>query len=128
MNRHYRNGFTRVMINDLYDVEPQLQDYDKDLYVMWNPHTGEHLIMDAVIETAIMKLPQLGWPALTSDIVDHIRKIHTLNGHVASKEVEIADAIREAENERKAEELATDFAREMYRADRHSVNFSGVSS
>lgn len=128
MNRHYQNGFTRVMTNDLYDVERQLQDYDEHLYLMWNPHTGEHLIMDGMFEVAVMKIPQSGWPELHGGVVTHIRKIHTQNGFSAVKEVEIADMVREQNFDKKAEELAADFAKEMYRADRHSVNFSGVGA
>ncbi|MHA7967693.1 2,3-dihydroxybenzoate--AMP ligase [Paenibacillus sp. CAU 1782] len=128
MNRHYANGFTRVMTNDLYDVEKQLQAYDEHLYLMWNPHTGEHLIMDGMTEYAIMKIPQPGWPVLHSGIVGHIRRIHTANGFSAVSQVEESDAAREADNDRKSTELAEDFAKEMYRADRHSVNFSGVGA
>lgn len=128
MNRHYQNGFTRVMTNDLYDVEKQLQEVDEHIYLMWNPHTGEHLIMDGMTELAIMRIPQIGWPELHSGVVNHIRKIHTQTGYSAVKEVEIADMIREQAFEKKTDELAADFAKEMYRADRHSVNFSEVGA
>ena len=128
MNRHYRRGFTRVMVNDLYNVEPQLQDYDEHLYLMWNPNTGEHLIMDGLTELAIMKIPQPGWPVLTSDIVDHIRKIHTYNGFSATKVIERADEMIERDVERNRDQLAQDFARDMYRADKKSVVMSGVGA
>lgn len=128
MNRHYRNGFRRDFLNDLYDVERQLQEYDEHLYLMFNIHTGEHLIMDGLTELAVMKIPQPGWPALHSGIVNHIRKIHTKNGFSATDLVEKSDQMRESENNAKIDELATDFAKEMYRSDRKSVNFSGVGA
>lgn len=128
MNRHYREGFTRLMINDLYDVEPQLQEYDEHLYVMWNPHTGEHLIMDGLTELAIMKLPQPGWPTLHGGIVNHIKRIHTGNGHSATAEIERADNLRERNIERKSEQLAADFAKDMYRGDKYSVTVKGVGA
>lgn len=117
-----------MQLNDLYDVEPQLQAYDEHLYLMWNPHSGEHLIMDGLTEMAVMKIPQPGWPALTSDIVDHIRKIHTANGFSASAEVERADDARERDVERKKEQLASDFAKDMYRGDRKSITVKGVGA
>lgn len=126
MNRHYRDGFTRVFTNDLYDVERQLQEVDPHLYLMWNPHTGEHLIMDGLVELAIMRIPQAGFPVLSSRVVSHIRMINTANGFSATKVIEESDEARELENERKKDELATTFANEMFNADRHSVNFSGV--
>lgn len=128
MNRHYRQGFTRVMTNDLYNVEQQLQEVDEHIYLMWNPHTGEHLIMDGLTELAIMRIPQRGWPELHSGVVTHIRKIHTKNGYSAVKEVERSDRQREMEFDKKTSELATDFARDMYRGDRKSINFSGVGA
>ena len=128
MNRHYRNGFTRVMTNDLYDVEKQLQEIDRDIYLMWNPHTGEHMIMDGLTELAIMRIPQMGWPVLHSGVVNHIRKIHTASGYSAGKEIDRADEIREMNINKRTDELAADFAKEMFRADRKSVNFSGVGA
>ncbi|WP_052350575.1 hypothetical protein [Paenibacillus gorillae] len=125
MNRHYRNGFTKVMINDLNDVEPQLQAYDEHLYIMWNPHTGEHLIMDGLTELAIMKIPQPGFPILSSHVVSHIRRIHTANGFSAVAEIDQADEARERDIERKRDQLAADFARDMYHGDKYSVAMSG---
>lgn len=121
MNRHYREGFTRVFTNDLYDVERQLQDFDPELYIMWNPHTGEHLIMDGVTETAIMRIPQIGFPELSSRVVGHIRKIKVGEGFSAVKVVQEADEMRERELQNKTSEIAFDFAQEMYKADKKSV-------
>jgi len=116
------------MINDLYDVEPQLQAYDPDLYIMWNPHTGEHLIMDGLTELAIMKLPQPGWPTLHSGIVNHIKRIHTGNGFSASAVVEKSDAVRERDVERKKEQVAADFAKDMFNGDKYSVTVKGLGA
>ena len=126
MNRHYRDGFTRVMINDMYDVEPQLQAYDEHLYIMWNPHTGQHLIMDGLTELAIMRLPQPGFPYLSSRVVSHIRMIHTANGFSATQVVERSDDERERHVEQRREQLAADFARDMYNGDKYSVSIGGV--
>lgn len=121
MNRHYRQGFRRDFLNDLNDVEPQLQAYDPHLYLMFNGETGEHLIMDGLTELAVMKIPQPGWPNLNSAIVDHIRKIHTKNGFSAVAEIEAVDNARERDVERRKDELAEDFAKNMYHADKYSI-------
>src|SRR5690606_41875361 len=88
MNRHYREGFTRVFTNDLNNVEEQLQAFDPELYIMWNPHTGEHLIMDGVTELAIMRIPQQGFPFLSSRVVSHIRSIRVGEVHSAVRRSE----------------------------------------
>lgn len=118
MNRYNMQGFTRVHTNDLYDVERQLQEYDEHLYLMWNPHTGEHLIVDGLIELAVMKIPQIGFPELSSRVVAHIRSIHTANGFSAVDHVMAADAKREQEMERRKEEMAENFARDTLRSAR----------
>lgn len=121
MNRHYAQGFRRDFLNDLNDVEPQLQAYDEHLYLMYNGQTGEHLIMDGMTDLAVMRIPQPGWTNLNSSIVEHIRKIHTQNGHSAVREIERHDARREAEQERRKTELAEDFAKNMFEADKKSI-------
>lgn len=116
--RYQRDGFTRAFTNDLYEVERQLQEYDEHLYVMWNPHTGEHLIVDGLVELSVMKIPQIGFPALTTDVVRHIKKIHTANGFSATQHVLEADRRRDAENERRNQELAENFARDTLKSAR----------
>ncbi len=116
MNAHYRHGFQRVFTNDLYHVEEQLKAYDEHLYVMWNPKTGEHLIMDGMIEMAVMKIPQIGFPELNSGLVDHMKRIHTANGFSATAQVEASDADRERDQERKREDLAENFARDTLKS------------
>ncbi|XEC97048.1 2,3-dihydroxybenzoate--AMP ligase [Paenibacillus tarimensis] len=123
MNRHYREGFTRVHTNDLYDVERQLQEYDEHLYLMWNPHTGEHLIMDGLVELAVMRIPQPGFPELSSRVVGHIRSIHTANGFSASQVIQKADERREKESSRKVEDMAQDFAKESLPAFRNAFDY-----
>lgn len=127
MNRHYRDGFTRVFTNDLCDVEKQLQDFDPHLYVMWNPHTGEHLIMDGMTELAIMRIPQIGFPILSSHVAAHIRSIRVGEGNSSIQKVEDSDRLRELENEKKLDELARSFATEMFNADKKSVVMGGTS-
>lgn len=116
MNRHYENGFRRDFLNDLYDVERQLQEYDKDLYLMFNGNTGEHLIMDGVTELAVMKIPQKGFECLDSRVVAHIKRIHTANGYSATQELDVMRRRRERENERKQEDIAYNFAKDTYKS------------
>lgn len=112
MNRHYANGFRRTFINDLNDVEPQLQAYDPHLYIMYNQETDEHLVMDGLVELAIMRIPQFGFPNLNSSVVDHIKKINTANGFVASKEVDKAEDAIQRELDRQRDDLAHNFAKD----------------
>lgn len=126
MNRHYANGFRRSNINDLYDVEPQLQAYDEHLYVMWNPETGEHLVMDGLIEMAVMRIPQIGFPVLNSDVVDHMRKIHHINnGFKASDVVDASEAAIQRELDRKRDDLAYNYAKDVEKSVR-SLAYNGV--
>ncbi|WP_217597289.1 2,3-dihydroxybenzoate--AMP ligase [Cohnella sp. GbtcB17] len=118
MERYERDGFTRVFTNDLYEVERQLQDYDEHLYVMWNPHTGEHLVVDGLVGLSVMKIPQRGFPALTTAVVDRIRRIHTANGFSATAHVEAAQDRLERENEKRVHEMAENFARDTLKSAR----------
>lgn len=112
MNRHWMNGFQTNMKNDLYMVEERLQDYDPTLYLMYNPNSGEHLIMDGILEIAIMKIPQIGFEVLDSRVVDHIKKIHTGRGFKASYEFKAAEERRERELEQQQEELTYNLAKD----------------
>lgn len=126
MNRHYRDGFQRSFLNDLWDVEPQLQAYDPDLYIMWNPNNGEHLVMDGLLEIAIMRIPQYGFPNLNSSVVEHIKKIHAANGFVASKQVDAAEEAIQRELERQREDLAYNYAKDTERSVRRLAQFGAV--
>lgn len=119
MNRHYKDGFRTSIINDLYDVEPQLQEYDEHLYIMWNPNTGEHLVMDGLLEVAIMRIPQIGFECLDSRVVNHIKRIHTANGFSAVKELDSNRARREREQAAKVDDMAYNFAKDTRRAVRN---------
>lgn len=116
MNIHEKRGFQRTFLNDIYHVEERLQEYDPYLYLMWNPRTGEHLIMDGLLETAIMKLPQIGFEQLDSRIVSHIKRIHTANGFSAVQTIEDTERKRQKEQDRKLADLAEDFAKESKEA------------
>ncbi|MEJ9120264.1 2,3-dihydroxybenzoate--AMP ligase [Bacillus thuringiensis] len=83
---------------------------------MWNPKNGEHVIMDGLLETSIMKIPQIGFEELDSRIVDHIKRIHTANGFSAVQTVEDTEKKRQKEEERKLNDLAEDYARESKEA------------
>lgn len=126
MNRHYREGFTRTFTNDLYDVERQLQAYDEHLYIMWNPQNGQHLIMDGVTETAVMRLPQIGFECLDSRIVSHIKRIHTANGFSAVHELEAMKERRERENRRKTEDISHNLAKDMYKPVKNLAYYGAV--
>ncbi|MNF13797.1 hypothetical protein D3C80_2157650 [compost metagenome] len=75
-----------------------------------------------------MKIPQPGFPELSSRVVSHIRKIHTANGFSATAVIEKSDERREREFEMKSDQLALDFARDMYNGDRKSVVMGGVGA
>jgi hypothetical protein len=112
-NRHQVKGFQRTVKNDLYYVEEQLQEYDKDLFIMWNPTTNEHLIMDDVVKLAVMRIPQRGFETLDSRVVAHMKKIHTANGFNATWELNESEARREREQEQKLKDMSDDYAKEM---------------
>lgn len=112
-NRHQVKGYQRNFTNDIYRVEEQLQEYDKDLFIMWNPSTNEHLIMDDIMKLAVMKIPQIGFETLDSRVVTHMKKIHTKNGFNASWELKESDERREREQERIMNDLSEDYAKEM---------------
>lgn len=116
MNRHWNNGFQTMITNDVYRVEDQLAAYDPYLYLMYNPNTGEHLVMDGLLEVAIMRIPQKGFPFMTSAVVDHIKRIHTANGFSAVAELEKSEAARAREFARKQQDLSDSLARDMQRA------------
>lgn len=126
MNRHYQLGFQTTFKNDIYHVEEQLQAYDSTLYIMFNPKTGEHLIMDGLLETAIMKIPQIGFEQLDSRLVDHIKRIHTANGFSAIEEIEQQFRRRERDQEKKLEDLAHDFAKESKEAFHNAYSYGRV--
>ena len=114
--RHFKQGFQTTVKNDLYMVEEQLQAYDPHLYIMYNPQSNEWLIMDGLIDVAIMKIPQKGFETLDSRVVSHIKRIHTANGFSAVKEVQKADRALEKEYERLREDIAENFAKDSLRA------------
>lgn len=116
MNRHWKSGFQTVIKNDLYRVEERLQSYDPSLYIMYNPETGEHLVMDGQLETAIMRIPQIGFPLLNSTVYDHIRRIHTATGFSAEWELKEREDARQREQERISEDVAYNLAKDAKRA------------
>jgi hypothetical protein len=124
MNRHWKSGYQTNWKNDLYKVEEQLQAYDKDLYIMHNPNDGTWMIMDAIMNTAIMKIPQQGFETLDSRIVSHIKRIHTASGFSASWEIQQADERREKEAERKQDDLIYNLGKDTHREVR-SLAYSG---
>lgn len=115
MNRHYFDGYQRVFTNDLYSIEQRLQEYDPDLYVMWNPNNNTWLVMDAITETAIMKIPQAGFDTLDARVYSRIREIHVITGFSASKEIEKSDVQRRERAQRAIDDLAYNYARDMER-------------
>ena len=44
--------------------------------------------MDGLLDMSIMKIPQIGFEQLDARIVDHIKRIHTVNGFSAVQTVE----------------------------------------
>jgi hypothetical protein len=113
MNRHWKHGFQKNVKNDPYNIEKRLQEYDKDLYLMWNPSTNEHLIMDAILETAVMRIPQIGFETLDSRVLEHIRRIHVINGFDVSWEFKDAEDRRQREFDRVQDDLSYNFAKDI---------------
>lgn len=112
-NRHQVKGYQRNFTNDIYRVEEQLQEYDKDLFIMYNPDDNTWLIMDDIMKLAVMKIPQIGFSQLDSRLVTHIKKIHTTNGFNATWELDESEARREKEQARKLKDMSDDFSKEM---------------
>jgi hypothetical protein len=112
-NHHQVKGYQRNFTNDIYRVEEQLQEYDPNLFIMYNPNDNTWLIMDDVVKLAVMKIPQNGFETLDSRIVDHMKKIHTVNGFNATWELNESEARREKEQERKLKDMTEDYAKEM---------------
>jgi hypothetical protein len=115
MNRHWLNGYRRNFINDIHGVQEQLQAYDKDLYIMWKSEDNTWLIMDDIMNTAIMKIPQQGFETLDSRIVTHIKKIHTVTGFNASWEIQQADERREREEERIQDDMIYNMGKDTHK-------------
>jgi hypothetical protein len=124
LSRHWRDGFQMNIKNDPFYVEEQLQAYDKDLYLLWNPNTNEHLVMDSIMNTAVMRIPQINFETLDSRIVSHIKRIHTTSGFNASWEIQQADERREKEAERKQDDLIYNLGKDTHREVR-SLAYSG---
>lgn len=124
MNRHYRQGFQRTFLNDIYHVEERLQEYDPYLSLLYNPKTNGWLICDELMGVAVMSIPQKGFETLDGRVVEHMKKIHTANGFSAVKQIEASDARREREYKRKQNDLIDDMAREMLPAARE-LNSTG---
>lgn len=116
MNRHWKQGFQRNIKNDNYRVEERLQEYDPTLYVMYNPETNEHLVMDGVLDIAVMRVPQIGFEFLDSRVVERIKQIHTQNGFSAGWELQESENRRLREQERQTEDIAYNMGKDMERA------------
>jgi flagellar biosynthesis/type III secretory pathway protein FliH len=121
--RYFKNGFKSWPLNDIYHVQEQIQAYDEHLYLLYNPKTNEHLIMDGMFDVSIMKIPQPGFPFLSSKVVDHLKKIHIMNGFDADKEIKQADEKREKEHQRKVDDMAEDFAKESLEAYKNAYDY-----
>ncbi|MOA24538.1 hypothetical protein D3C78_1452180 [compost metagenome] len=115
MNRHYSEGYQRVFLNDINNIEQRLQEYDPDLYIMWNPKDGTWLVMDGVMEMAIMKIPQIGLPTMDARVYTRIREIHA-PGFSAQQVIKEAEEKAEREEAAFIESLSHDFARESKEA------------
>lgn len=113
MGYHERRGFQRVIKNDPYHIEERLQDYDPLLYVLYNPHTDEHLIMDEVTGTAVMKIPQVGFDQLDARVYWEIRRISPERGYSAIEEVEAKEARRQRDKDKRLEDMAYWMAKDL---------------
>jgi hypothetical protein len=123
MMNHLRRGFRPWPLNDIYHVESQLKAYDEQLYLLYNDKTNEHLIVDGMFDTAVMKIPQSGFPELSSKVVNHIKKIHIMNGFDAEKEIQQHEEKREQDREKKLKDMAEDFAKESHEAYKNAYEY-----
>lgn len=121
-----RKDFKPWPLNDIYHIEERLKEYDPDLYLLFNDKTGEHLLMDGLMDMAIMKIPQPGFEVLDARLVDHIKKIHTANGFSATEEIERHQEKLDREEERKLNDVAEDFAKESKEAFRNAYDYGRV--
>ncbi|AHV96153.1 hypothetical protein [Paenibacillus sabinae] len=126
MNRHYFEGYQRVFTNDINDIEKQLQEYDPDLYVMWRPSDNTWLIMDGLLEIAIMKIPQVGFSTLDARVYRRIREIH-VHGFSAQQVIKEAEEKHQREQDRLMEDLAYDFAKESKEAFINAYDYGRTS-
>lgn len=129
MNRHYAQGYQRLFTNDINDIEKQLQEYDPDLYIMFNLKDGTWLIVDGMIDMAIMKIPQIGFDTLDARVYRRIREIHA-PGFSAQQVVKEAEEKAAREEQRFIEDLSYDFAKESKEAFINAYDYgrtSGVS-
>jgi hypothetical protein len=124
LSRHWKSGFQKNIKNDPFHVEEQLQTYDKDLYLLWNPETNEHLIMDDIMNTAVMRIPQKNFEVLDSRVVDYMKRIHVVSGFNASHEVKEMEERRLKEAERKHDDLVYNMGKDTHREVR-SLAYSG---
>lgn len=111
-NRHWKRGFQTTMKNDNYMVEEQLQAYDPTLYIMYNAETGQHLIMDSILEIAIMSIPQIGFETLDSRVVRHIKKIHSKRGFDIAWELKESEDRRQREFDKQQEDMGYNFSKD----------------
>lgn len=116
MNRHQVKGYQKNIKNDVYHIEDRLQEYDPDLYIMYNPNDGTHLIMDGITELAVMRIPQIGFEYLDARVLQRIRQIHVVNGYSASWELQEAEDRKHREEERVMSDLSYEFAKESKEA------------
>ncbi|MBH0328263.1 2,3-dihydroxybenzoate--AMP ligase [Brevibacillus brevis] len=114
-----RRGFQQTFTNDIYHIEERLQEYDEHLYIMYNTSTGEWLIMDGLIDHAIMKIPQIGFETLDARVVEHIKRIHIANGFSASQHVDANNEARQRDSDRKTADFAEYYAKESLEATRN---------
>lgn len=112
VERYNKQGFSHVFTNDVYGVGEQLQAYDEHLYIMWNPETNQHIIVDGLVGLSVMKVPQPGFPELNSKLVDHMKRIHTATGFSATQHVDDAETRRVKEWNRKTDDMAENFGRD----------------
>ena len=111
-NRHWKRGFQTTLLNDNFMVQEQLQAYDPTLYIMFNTETGQHLIMDGILEIAIMSIPQIGFEVLDSRVVEHIKKIHSYRGFDIAWELKESEDRRQREYDRQQDDLSYNFAKD----------------
>ena len=111
-----KKGYQTMHINDVYHIEEMLQKHDPYLYIAYNPNDGTHLIMDGLMDTAIMKIPQIGFEKLDMRAYREIRRISPERGYSVTKELNESENRRARESEKTIDEIASEMAKDSKRA------------
>lgn len=119
--------YQTMHINDIYHIEEKLQEHDPHIYIAYNPKTGSHLIMDGLINSVIMRIPQINFEVLDMRTYKEIRRISPERGYSAIKELDAQQAKREAREEKTMDEIVKEMAKDSKEAFTNAFDY-GITS